>query len=84
MLQYTTQIQTKNSNLRNSIGPKPGFFNNNKNISKKLIERERGGERADVLVDTDRKGEEDPACTQSNSGSLASVPQEGTWKVKVN
>ena len=47
MLQYTTQIQTKNSNLRNSIGPKPGFFNNNKNISKKLIERERGGERAE-------------------------------------
>lgn len=44
----------------------------------------RGGERADVLVDTDRKGEEDPACTQSNSGSLASIPQEGTWKVKVN
>ena len=47
MLQYTTQIQTKNSNLRNSIGPKPGFFNNNKNISKKLIEREQGGERAE-------------------------------------
>ena len=46
MLQYTTQIQTKNSNLRNSIGPKPGFFNNNKNISKKLIEREQGGARA--------------------------------------
>lgn len=47
MLQYTTYI--KNSNLRNSIGPKPGFLNNNKNISKKLgeRERERGGERAE-------------------------------------
>lgn len=44
----------------------------------------RGEERADVLVDTDRKGEKDPTCIQSNLGSLASIPQEGTWKVKVN
>lgn len=34
-------IFKQNSNLRNSIGPKPGFFYNNK-ISKKLGERERG------------------------------------------
>ena len=40
-------IFKQNSNLRNSIGPQPGFFNNNKNISKKLGERERGGERAE-------------------------------------
>ena len=36
------RFKQQNSNLRNSIGPKPAFFNNNKNISKKLRERGRG------------------------------------------
>lgn len=44
----------------------------------------RGGQRAAVLLDTDRKGEKDPTRTQSNSSSLAGIPQVGTWKVKVN
>lgn len=44
----------------------------------------RGGERAALLLDTDRTGEKDPTRTQSNSSSLASIPQEGMWKVKVN
>lgn len=36
------RFKQQNSKLRSSIGPKPAFFNNNKNISKKLRERGRG------------------------------------------
>ena len=37
------RFKQQNSKLRSSIGPKPAFFNNNKNISKKLREGEGEG-----------------------------------------